>query len=120
MEMLIYENRFSTRLSFSMRPSDLRKLGYFRFTMPLIDESQTAHQPPRPIPIHLREKVDKEIENWQSLGIIQPTQSGFNIPLIIFKKADGSLRISLRQKIEYDPKTRSVSVTSHEAMPVRY
>ena len=91
MKNMIYENR----LSFSMGTNDLGKLGYFRFTMPLIDESETAHQPPRPIPIHLREKVDKEIENWQSLGIIQPTQSGFNIPLIILKKGDGSLRISL-------------------------
>ena len=83
------------RLAFCMGPKDLGKLGYFRFQMPLLDETKTAHQPPRPIPIHLREKVDNEMEKWEELGLIEPTQSGFNIPLIILKKADGSIRISL-------------------------
>jgi hypothetical protein len=54
MKNMIYKNL----LPFSMGTNDLGKLGYFRFTMPLIDESETAHQPPRPIPIYLREKVD--------------------------------------------------------------
>ena len=83
------------RLAFSMGPKDLGKLGFFRFTMPLLNESDTAHQPPRPIPIHLREKVDSEITNWKELGLIKPTQSGFNIPLLILKKPDQSIRISL-------------------------
>ena len=94
-ELILKELVHKNRLSFSMGQDDLGKMGYFRFALPLIDESQTAHQPPRPIPIHLREKVDEEIVKWQKLGIIQPTQSGFNIPLIILRKPDGSIRISL-------------------------
>ena len=83
------------RLAFSMGEGDIGKLGYFRFTLPLLDERETAHQPPRPVPMHLKEKVDKEIGNWLELGIIEETQSGFNIPLIILKKSDGSIRVSL-------------------------
>ena len=73
-------NRF--RLAFSMGQDDIGKLGFFRFTLPLLDESETAYQPPRPIPVHLKEKVNSEIQNWLDLGIIAETQSGFNIPLI--------------------------------------
>ena len=83
------------RLAFSMGQDDIGKLGYFRFTLPLLDESETAYQPPRPIPVHLKEKVNSEIQNWLDLGIIAETQSGFNIPLIILKKPDGSIRVSL-------------------------
>ena len=83
------------RMAFSMGQNDLGKLGYFRFTLPLLDETETAHQPPRPIPIHLKEKVNDEIHQWKQLGIIEETQSGFNIPLIILKKPDNSIRISL-------------------------
>ncbi|CAG5101553.1 Oidioi.mRNA.OKI2018_I69.YSR.g17203.t1.cds [Oikopleura dioica] len=83
------------KLAFSMGEDDLGKLHYFRFTLPMLDESQTTHQPPRPIPIHMRDQVSKEIERWKSLDIIRETSSGFNIPLIILKKHDGSIRISL-------------------------
>ena len=90
-EELVQENR----LSFSMGPNDLGKCGHFAFTLPLHDETDTAHIPPRPISIHIKSKVDEQIQIWKELGIIQPTQSGFNIPLIILKKPDGSVRVSL-------------------------
>ena len=83
------------RLAFTMADDDLGKLGYYRFTIPMIDESDTSYIPPRPVPIGLREKVENEISTWKQLGIIAPTQSGFNTPLIILKKGDGSIRISL-------------------------
>ena len=83
------------RLAFSMDSSDLGKLGHFAFTLPLHDERDTAHQPSRPIPVHLKEKVNQEMQNWIDLGIVEETQSGFNIPLIILKKPDNSIRISL-------------------------
>ncbi len=85
----------TNRLAFSMDPSDLGRLGHFAFTLPMHDETETAHQPPRPIPIHIKPKVDAEINSWKELGIIGPTQSGFNIPLIILKKPDGTIRVSL-------------------------
>ena len=82
-------------LAFSMDDTDLGKIHNYRFTLPMLDETQTTHQPPRPIPIHTRDQVNEEIERWKSLEIIKETQSGFNIPLIILRKPDKSIRISL-------------------------
>ena len=90
-EKLVQDNR----LAFSMGSNDLGRLGHFAFTLPMLDERETSHQPPRAIPVHLREKVKDEITTWKELGIIEPSQSGFNIPLIILKKKDDSIRISL-------------------------
>ena len=86
---------FDNRLAFTMGSSDLGKLANFRFTLPQFDETKTAHQPQRPVPVHLREKVANEIEKWTEMGIIESSQSGYNIPLIILRKGDGSIRISL-------------------------
>jgi hypothetical protein len=83
------------RLSFSMSSEDLGKLHGFRFSLPTHDESKSSHQPPRPIPIHVRDQVEKEINEWKALGIITETQSDYNIPLIILKKPDKTIRISL-------------------------
>ena len=83
------------KLAFSMGCHDIGKLSYFRYCLPLLDETQTAYQPQRPIPEKLKEKVETEINNWRALGMISPTQSGFNIPLLILKKGDNSIRISL-------------------------
>ena len=67
-------------LSFARSGSDIGSLGYFRFTLPMINEAETAYQPPRPIPPALRSQVDKEIETFQTLGIIESNaQSEFNV-----------------------------------------
>ncbi|CBY08090.1 unnamed protein product [Oikopleura dioica] len=83
------------RLAFTMGDSDLGQLFHYRFSLPFHDETQTTHQPPRPIPIHIRDQVANEIKTWQDLGIISETQSSNNIPLIILRKPDKSIRISL-------------------------
>jgi len=87
------------RLSFQIDDQDLGKCGYFRFTVPLLDESDTAHQPPRPVPIGLKPLVASELNKWKALGMIRETQSGFNIPLLILKKPDGSIRVSLDARL---------------------
>jgi hypothetical protein len=83
------------RLSFTMGDSDLGQLFHYRFSLPFYDEKLTTHQPPRPIPIHVRDLVSREIQTWLDLGIISKTQSSNNIPLIILRKPDKSIRISL-------------------------
>ena len=83
------------RMAFSMSENDLGKLHFYRFTLPMLDESTTTYQPPRPIPIHMRDQVNEEIERWKNLDVIKETTSGFNIPLIILRKPDKSIRISL-------------------------
>ena len=59
----------SNKLAFTMGPNDIGKTGYFCFTLPLLNESDTAHQPPREIPIHLHDNVRKEINNWKFSSI---------------------------------------------------
>ena len=83
------------RLCFSMNSSDLGCVGKYRFTLPQFDETKDAYEPPRPAPIHLRDQVASEINKWAEMGIIKETQSSYNIPLIILKKGDGSIRVSL-------------------------
>jgi len=87
------------RLSFQIDDQDLGKCGHFRFTVPLLDESDTAHQPPRPVPIGLKPLVASELQKWKALGMIRETQSGFNIPLLILRKPDGSIRVSLDARL---------------------
>ena len=62
-------NRY--KLSFSMNDDDLGKLFGFRFSLPFHDETQSTHQPPRPVPIHSRQQVAEEIQNWKTLGLIE-------------------------------------------------
>ena len=61
----------------------------------MLNESDTAYIPPRPVPPNLISKVDAEIQKFKDMNIITTSESGFNIPLLILKKSDGSLRISL-------------------------
>ena len=82
-------------LSFNMDSDDLGRLFGYRYTLPMFDEKQSSHQPPRPIPIHSQAQVEKEISKWKQLDIIEKTQSAFNIPLIILRKSDKTIRISL-------------------------
>ncbi|CBY07349.1 unnamed protein product [Oikopleura dioica] len=83
------------RLSFNMDSDDLGRLFGFRYTLPMFDEKQSSHQPPRPIPIHSQAQVEEHIGKWKQLDIIEKTQSAFNIPLIILRKSDKTIRISL-------------------------
>ncbi|CBY12722.1 unnamed protein product [Oikopleura dioica] len=61
----------------------------------MFDEKQSSHQPPRPIPIHSQAQVEEQISKWKQLDIIEKSQSSFNIPLIILRKSDKTIRISL-------------------------
>jgi hypothetical protein len=83
------------RLSFNMASDDLGRLFEFRYTLPMFDEKQSSHQPPRPIPIHSQAQVEEEISKWKQLDLIEKTQSAVNIPLIILRKSDKTIRISL-------------------------
>ena len=82
-------------LSLARNSKDIGKLFKFRYTLPLFDERETAYLPPRPVPPHLLEKVELEISKFKELDMIEPSESGFNIPLLILKKSDGTLRVSL-------------------------
>jgi hypothetical protein len=83
------------RLRFSMDSDDLGRLFGYRYTLPMFDEKQSSHQPPRPIPIHSQAQVEEEISKWKQLDIIEKTQSAFNIPLMNLRKSNKTIRISL-------------------------
>ena len=55
---------------------------------------------PYPIPFHLREKVDKEIDQMLQMGVIEkvdyPTK--YCSPIVTVKKPDGSLRLCVNYK----------------------
>ena len=82
-------------LALAKSSSDIGRIAHYRYTLPMLNESDTAYIPPRPVPPNLISKVDAEIQKFKDMNIITTSESGFNIPLLILKKSDGSLRISL-------------------------
>ena len=55
---------------------------------------------PYPIPFHLREKVDKEIDQMLQMGVIEKVDylTKYCSPIVTVKKPDGSLRLCKLQK----------------------
>ena len=82
-------------LAFSHGSDDLGRIKNYRFTIPLKNETDMCYEPPRPIPPGLRDSVDNEWEKWEKCGIIEESESPNNIPLLIVKKADKSVRIAV-------------------------
>ena len=85
----------SNRMAFAANPNDLGKLHYFKFTMPLKEKDATAYESPRPVPYGIQPKVEKQIQTWLDQEIIEVSSSRHNIPLLIIKKNDGTIRTSL-------------------------
>ncbi|XP_042857013.1 uncharacterized protein LOC122243473, partial [Penaeus japonicus] len=50
---------------------------------------------PYPIPHHLVDTFNKEIDKMLEMGIIEPSNSPYCSPVVLVKKADGTLRICL-------------------------
>ena len=92
-ELIDIFRRFS--LSLARNSKDIGKIFRFRYTLPMYDERETAYLPPRPVPPNLIPKVEEELQKFKDLDIIENSESGFNIPLLILRKPDGSLRVSL-------------------------
>lgn len=82
-------------LALARCPKDVGKIAKYRYTLPMYDEKDTAYCPPRPIPPNILPKVENEMAKFKELDIIETSESGFNIPLLILKKSDGTLRVSL-------------------------
>ena len=49
----------------------------------------------RRIPIHLEEKVEKMIEDFENKGIIRPSESPWNAPLVVVPKKNGDIRLTV-------------------------
>jgi len=57
-----------------------------------VKDSSPIKQVPRRIPIYLREKVFKSIEEMKDQGVIEESQSPWISPAVIKEKKDGTLR----------------------------
>lgn len=86
---------FKYKLAFSAGDSDLGCLHYYRFTMPFKDETESAFEPSRPVPYGLQPKVTSQLNTWIQRDMIEKSASRHNVPLLIIRKSDGSVRTSL-------------------------
>ena len=76
---------------FSEGPDDL---GQTSLVQHQIQTGTTApiKQPPRRLPLVLREDASKAIESMQKQGIIEPSSSPWAFPVVLVRKKDGSIR----------------------------
>lgn len=49
----------------------------------------------RRIPIHLEDKVERMIQDFESKGIIRPSESPWNAPLVVVPKKNGDIRLTV-------------------------
>ena len=54
---------------------------------------------PYPVPLHLEESLNKELDSMLASGIIEPSQAYYASPLVLVKKPDGSLRLCVNYKM---------------------
>uniref|UniRef100_A0A1I8J9Q5 Integrase_H2C2 domain-containing protein n=3 Tax=Macrostomum lignano TaxID=282301 RepID=A0A1I8J9Q5_9PLAT len=77
---------------FSQGPHDLGRTHLVTHNIVLKDKDP-VHLPTRRIPPHLLPKVDQLLDDLLAKGVIRPSFSSYNTPLVIIPKKDGSLRI---------------------------
>ena len=80
-------------------------------TIKLVEE-ELVRSKPYPIPYHLREDVNKEIEDMLKSKVIEPSDSPFSTPMIVVKKPGNGKRICLDFR-----KLNCLTVLDAEPMP---
>ena len=58
------------------------------------DEGPIACQHRR-VPLHLEEKVEKMVKDFDDKGIIRPSESPWNAPLVVVPKKNGDIRLTV-------------------------
>ncbi len=58
----------------------------------VLTDPMPIKQPPRRVPIHLRDETDKEIQSMLEKGVIEPSVSPWASPVVLVHKKDGTLR----------------------------
>ena len=57
--------------------------------------NNTIFSKPYPVPIHYRERVEKDINKMLELGIIRPSQSNYISPMLVVPKKKDDIRLVL-------------------------
>ena len=102
----------SNSLAFASNENDLGRIAYWRFSVPFLNENDECYQAPRPIPPGLADKVKSEFEKWQENDLVEEAYSPINIPVLIVRKQNGSVRLALDAR-----KLNSISVKDRFPMP---
>ena len=66
-----------------------------------------------PVPIHLTKEFESEVSNLLKLGIIEPSNSPYCVPVVLIKKPDTTYRLALDLRV-----LNSVTVFDCEPMPL--
>ena len=74
-------------------------------------DARPIRQMPRPVPHHQKAEVDRQLDDMLKKGIIKPSTSEWASPILMVRKADGSLRFCLDYR-------RVNAVTKHDAYPL--
>ena len=74
-------------------------------------DARPIRQMPRPVPHHQKAEVDRQLDDMLQKGIIKPSSSDWASPILMVRKADGSLRFCLDYR-------RVNAVTKHDAYPL--
>ncbi|CAC5418452.1 unnamed protein product [Mytilus coruscus] len=73
--------------------------------------AQPVKEPPRRAPVHLRQEVDKNIDDMLEKGVIEPSNSPWASGVVLVKKKDGSYRFCVDYR-------RLKKVTVKDAYPL--
>lgn len=74
----------------------------------ILNSDDIVQSKPYPVPIHLREKLDREIDAMLDAGLIIPSTGPFASPLVLVAKPDKSIRVCVNYKAlnsisQFDP-----------------
>ena len=108
LEQILIDNS----LAFAGNENDLGRIAYWRFSVPFVNENVECYQAPRPIPPGLSEKVKSEFQKWQDNDLVEEAYSPVNIPVLIVRKQNGSVRLALDAR-----KLNQISVKDRFPMP---
>ena len=73
--------------------------------------AQPIRQMPRPVPYHRKAEVDRQLDEMLQKGVIEPSDSDWASPILLVKKADGTLRFCVDYR-------KLNAVTKHDSYPL--
>lgn len=76
--------------------------------LPLEPNARPVFKPARPVPYNLLDAVDKELDKWQTIGVINPVEktepsTKWATPLVVVAKKDGTVRKCGNFKVTVNP-----------------